>query len=227
MRALTLHSLLLAVALARADENEAEKLYRGMEKKILAAKSLVVEFDSQNTVGDKKFTVKGTIHLAEGNKTRLDLESEIFELGGKNLIVTNGTAKYAKVGEIVFREGPFPPKGDVFLALIAEFGAAGAALEQKIATAELNEEFPVTTFKLGPKEMIGEREAQVVQYQLENKKLGSLAKMSLWIDTKTGLPLKRTMAEKQDGKEVRMTETYTVFTVDSNLDDKLFEVPQK
>jgi hypothetical protein len=225
MRWLALLVLILAAAPARAQEGEAENLYRAMEKKIRAAKSLVVEFNSQHTVDDKKepskFTVKGTIYIALGNKTRLDLESEIFQLGGKNLIVTNGKSKYAKVGNIVFREGPFPAEGEVLLALIAQFGAAAAALEQKIATADLDKGFPVKNFKLGGKEMVGKREAQVVKYHLENKELGDLSEWSVWIDTKTQLPLKRTEA----GKKQRSTETYGVFTVDSKLDDKLFDVP--
>ncbi|MCI0637989.1 MAG: hypothetical protein L0Y72_23555 [Gemmataceae bacterium] len=64
---------------------------------------------------------------------------------------------------------------------------------------------------------VGKREAQVVQYQLQNKEIGDLAEASVWIDTKTQLPLKRTMA----GKRESFTETYSVFTLDS----KLFEIP--
>jgi hypothetical protein len=108
MRWLAPFILILAAAPGRAQEGESEKLYRAMEKKIRAAKSLVVEFNSQHTVDDKtepsKFTVKGTIYVALGNKTRLDLESELFQLGGKNLIVTNGESKFAKVGNLVFHE---------------------------------------------------------------------------------------------------------------------------
>jgi len=227
MRWLALLVLILAAAPARAQDGEAEKLYRAMEKKILAAESLALEFNSEITEDDKKFTVKGTIYVAAGNKTRLDLESELFQLGGKTLIVTNGESKYAKVGNLVFDEGPFPPKGEVLFALIARFGAAFAAMEKKIATADLDKDFPVKNFTLGVKEMVGKREAQVVQYQLQNKKFGDLAEVSVWIDTKTQLPLKRAMAEKQEGKEIRTTETYGVFTVDSKLDGKLFEIPPK
>ena len=231
MRSLALIVLILAAAPARAQEGEAEKLYRAMEKKILAAQSLVLEFNSQNTVDDKsepsKFTVKGTIHVATGNKTRLDLESELFQLGGKTLVVTNGKSKYAKVGNLVFHEGPFPPEGEVLLALIARFGAAAAATEQKIATADLDKDFPVKNFKLGVKEMVGKREAQVVQYQVQNKIIGNLAEMSVWIDTKTQLPLKRAIAGKDKKTIGDLAETYGVFAVDSKLDGKLFDIPPK
>ncbi len=227
MRWLALFVLILAAAPARAEEGEAEKLYRAMEKKIRASKSLVVEFNSQHTVDDEKFTVKGTIHIAAGNKTRLDLESELIELGGKNLIVTNGKSKYAKVGNMVFDEGPFPPETEILLALIARFGASHGAMEQKIATADLDKGFPVKNFRLGVKEMVGKREAQVVQCQIQNKEIGDLAEVSVWIDTKTQLPLKRTVAGKDKKTIGDLVETYSVFTVDSKLDGKLFDIPPK
>lgn len=231
MRRLALLVLILAAgfltaAPAGAEETEAEKLYRAMEKKILAAKTLSMEFNAELAVDGKKFTVKGTIDIAAGNKTRLNLESEVFQLGGKALIVTNGDSKYAKVGEIVFQEGPFPPKGKVLLALIAEMSACHAALETKIAAADLEKEFPLKNFKLGAKEMIGQQEAQVVQYQLHEKDT-VLADVTVWIDTKTGLPLKHTIAGNKEAKVGDVTETYCVFNVDSKLDDKLFEIPQK
>lgn len=220
--------LILAAAPARVQEGEAEKLYRAMAKKILAAESLALEFNSEITEGDKKLAAKGTIHIAAGNKTRLDLQSELFQLGGKILIVTNGEARYANVGGLVFGDGPFPPKGEVLLALIARFGAASAAMETKIATAELDKDFPVKNFKFGVKEMIGKREAQVVQYQIQNKITGDQVETSVWIDTKTQLPLKRTNAEKDaKGKGLKTTETYSVFTVDSKMEGKLFEIPPK
>jgi outer membrane lipoprotein-sorting protein len=226
MRWLALFVLILAAAPARAQEGEAEKLYRAMEKKILAAESLALEFNSQLTVDDKKFTVKGTIHVASSNQTRLELESEVFELGGKVLIVTNGKSKYAKVGKVVFDEGPFPPKGEVLLALIAQISAAHAALTTKIAASDQDKDLPVKNFKLGVKEMVGKREAQVVQYQIQDKKIGDVAEVSVWIDTKTQLPLKRAIAAK-DKRIGDLTETYSVFTVDSKLDGKLFDIPPK
>jgi hypothetical protein len=50
-----------------------------------------------------------------------------------------------------------------------------------------------------------------------------VAEVSVWIDTKTQLPLKRAEAGKTQGS----TETYGVFTVGSKLDGKLFDIPSK
>jgi len=127
------------------------------------------------------------------------------------------------VANLVFYKGPFPPEGEVLLALIARFGAANAATEKRIATADLDKDFPVKNFKLGVNEMVGQREAQVVQYQIQNNIIGNLSEMSVWIDTKTQLPLKRA----ETGKRERSTETYGVFTVNSKLDGKLFDIPPR
>src|SRR5262245_24399583 len=67
MRRLALFVLILAAAPARTQGGEAEKLYRAMEKKVVAAESLALRFNSEMTEGDKKFTVKGTIYIAAGN----------------------------------------------------------------------------------------------------------------------------------------------------------------
>jgi outer membrane lipoprotein-sorting protein len=73
--------------------------------------------------------------------------------------------------------------------------------------------------------MVGDSTAQVVTYQLDFN--GKSAQMSVWIDTKTQLPLKRVVAVDQDGQMFRITETYSTFAIDPKLDPKLFEIPQQ
>jgi len=71
--------ILVLPAPARAQEGEAEKLYRVMEKKITSADSLALRFNSEFTVdkaGKLSIQVKGTIHVAAGNKTRLEFGME-------------------------------------------------------------------------------------------------------------------------------------------------------
>ena len=73
--------------------------------------------------------------------------------------------------------------------------------------------------------MVGDSPAQVVSYQLDFN--GKSAKMSVWIDTKTQLPLKRVVAVDLDGQMFRITETYSSFAIDSKLESKLFEIPKE
>jgi outer membrane lipoprotein-sorting protein len=227
MRWVALFALMLVAATAPAQDDEAEKLFRAMEKKIQQAESLSLKFDSEMTHDGKKFALKGTIQVAAGNKKRLDLESDIFQLGGKTLIVTNGKEKSAKVGDLIFTEGPFPPKGEVLLAIIARFSVAVAALEQKVDTADLEKALPAKSFKLGDKEMIGDRATQVVQYELHDEKKGALADVKVWIDPKTELPLKRTVTGRKDSQVGDLTETYSLFSVNEKLDDLLFDSLKK
>jgi outer membrane lipoprotein-sorting protein len=90
---------------------------------------------------------------------------------------------------------------------------------------DLDKDAPVKDFKLGAKEKIGDKTTQVVTYQLDFD--GTSAKMSVWIDTKTQLPLKRVVAVDQGGQMFRITETYSTFAIDPKLDSKLFEIPKQ
>ena len=90
---------------------------------------------------------------------------------------------------------------------------------------DLDKDAPVTNFKLGAKEMVGDKTAQVVTYTLDFD--CTSAKMSMWIDTKTQLPLKRVVTADQDGQMFRITETYSTFAIDPKLEPKLFEIPKQ
>jgi outer membrane lipoprotein-sorting protein len=50
------------------------------------------------------------------------------------------------------------------------------------------------------------------------------AEVTLWIDAKTLLPLKRTVVTKRD--VVHLTETYRDFKLDPKVDAKAFELPK-
>jgi hypothetical protein len=234
MRWLALFVLVLAPAPARAQEEDAEKLYRAMEKKVLAVKSLALEFNFEMTLDDKalgtsKYTVKGSIYVAAGNRIRLEAEGDLFG-GKKALSVTNGESIYEKVGDkILDKNLGEARKSKALVGTIARFGAAAALMEKKLGAFDPDKDHPVKNFKLGVKQMVGKREAQVVQYQVEEKS-GKLSTevVSVWIDTKTQLPLKRAMVNEVPGKQVfRSTEIYSVFTIDPKLEGKLFEIPTK
>lgn len=137
------------------------------------------------------------------------------------MIVTDGKSNYVKLGDMEGKSAGLL-EGEILLALIARFSVVNAVMEKKIEN--LDKDFLLKNFKLGVKEMVGKREAQVVQYQIQHRKIGDLATVSVWIDTSTHLPLKRAMVGTYTG---RSTETYHVFTVNSKLDGKLFEIPPR
>jgi len=151
---------------------------------------------------------------------------------GKLLVITNGTSFYMKAGDQVLDKPPKDkdeqrPTREALLRIIARLGAEPALMEKKVwALEDPTKVFLVKGFKLGAKEKVGDREAQIVHYQIEDKRDGDVTEASIWIDTQTQLPLKRVLAGKTTDGRFTMTETY-VFTVDSKLEDKLFEIPPK
>ena len=88
---------------------------------------------------------------------------------------------------------------------------------------DLKEGFSVSGFKLGPKERIGEGKARRVDYTLAVKGNEGTFPVSLWIDLKTGLPVKRQVGTGV--AKVWYTETYQV-KLNDKLDPKTFELPK-
>ena len=89
---------------------------------------------------------------------------------------------------------------------------------------DVAKELPVRDFKLGPKEKIGGRDAQVVEYTIDF--LLGPARIAVAIDVQSHLPLKSVFVVVVSGKEfIRLVETISV-TIDGKIDPKLFEIPK-
>jgi hypothetical protein len=216
-----------------AQDSGAEKLYRAMEKRVRAAKSLQVALDGEVDSQAIKGTVKATIYATQGNKSRMEIDFDIDGKADKLLFLTDGKARYTKQGD----KGTLDPnpkraeqEGKLVPGTIARIGITGAIMMGRATAGEekevdLDKDAPVTNFKLGAKEMVGDKTAQVVTYKLDFD--GTSAKMSVWIDTKTQLPLKRVVAVDLDSQMLRITETYSTFAIDPKLDPKLFEIPEQ
>jgi len=218
-----------------AQDSGAEKLYRAMEKNVRGAKSLRIALDGEVDSQAIKGTVKATIYATQGSKSRMEID---FNIGGKAeklLYLTDGKARYTKQGDkgtLDANPKKATEEGKVVPGTMARIGITGAMMMARAVKQgeeekeiDLDKDAPVTNFKLGAKEMVGDSTAQVVTYQLDFN--GKSAQMSVWIDTKTQLPLKRVVAVDQDGQMFRITETYSTFAIDPKLDPKLFEIPQQ
>jgi outer membrane lipoprotein-sorting protein len=227
----------------RQTPNEAEKLFRQMEAKVAKAKTLECEFDNKEEGND--YSSKGKLLLADGNKMRLELTSD--DGTAKDLVVVDGV----KVFNMHEKKGQPGPKsirdiskedrigelgrasishsgwiGSFYFAMIKSFGKPG---EKQFTNAD--DYFGIADFKLGNKEMVGQREAQVVQYTMTAKTGDAnqvTFEVSVWIDVKTQLPLKRVISFK-DKKDVQrtITETYSKLAIDEKIDPKQFELPKE
>jgi outer membrane lipoprotein-sorting protein len=82
----------------------------------------------------------------------------------------------------------------------------------------------VQDFKMGEAEKVGGRDAKVLHYRLDIEGKDSFT-ITLWLDARTLLPLKRVVAPEKE-REGRITETYTEFTLNPQLDAKTFELPK-
>jgi len=181
MRCLLTTALFVLAVPAFGQENEAEKLYRAMEKKVQPAKSLKVVWETEvleGGKGGKSEKVKGVGHLAEGNKTRFEIEGTFTGIAMKSLLVSDGKQMIVKQTVDGKKEEPnggpraTPASLNINAAAILTrasalqssswigFGDPGAfdAIDKKL---------PASAFKLGPKERIGERETQVVEFIVE------------------------------------------------------------
>jgi hypothetical protein len=95
MRVLPLVVLVLVAAPAQA-QDEAESLYRAMEKKICATKSLQIDFEGEQVFLKEKGTIKAKVYLGEGNRYRIE---GVLEHDGKMesvLIVADGKSFFSK-----------------------------------------------------------------------------------------------------------------------------------
>jgi outer membrane lipoprotein-sorting protein len=237
MRWITLTAVLFVAAPACGQENEAEKLFRGMERKVLAAKSLEVVFEGSAASPDFKVAMKGKALLGQGGLYRIDIDGEFGGKSEQGLMLCDGKTIYNKASGDS-RAKTWPAQAGDADRLRGYLGRVGIWMSVSIFVDEMSTEqpkdfdldkaLPVTDFKLGVKEKVGTKDAQVIECSFTFKtKVGKqVGKMAAWIDTQTQLPLKRSI-EIKDGKESRtLVETYATFNAEAKVDGKTFEVPK-
>jgi hypothetical protein len=100
-----------------------------------------------------------------------------------------------------------------------------------VEVADSKGRFPVSGFRLGPTEKVGEREAQRLEYQLfikgQDGPDGKPAPFSvtLWLDPETLLPMKRVVLQEVLG--IKITESYGKLLLNGKVDVRKFEMPKK
>jgi outer membrane lipoprotein-sorting protein len=200
---LTVITVLCAATLSAADNQDekgkdAEQLFQRMEAKLHAAKTVSLSFDStvvSESLPIKGSKLKGTVAVMDGKKARLEMSGG--KTGGhpfKGLLISDATQMVQNRSGFFITIMPLPPEPFTN----PDF--------------DLKEGFTVSGFKLGKKETIGERETQRVDYVLSVKGNEGQFPAAVWIDLKTGLPVKRELTGMY-------TENYEL-TLDGKLDTK-------
>jgi outer membrane lipoprotein-sorting protein len=234
MRWLLVLVVLCLAGPASAQENDAEKLFRAMEKKVRAAKSLHVVLEMESTGDLGKMVAKADCYAAAGNKSYIDIDLSFVGLSTKILIVSDGKTTYTKQDGKVKADNT-PPKQrefEMWLGITARLGVLvhHAIIDKtgpggKKDSIDIDKDLPVKNFKLGPKENDGQRNVQVVEYTIDVKVDNSFNVLK-YLDVQTQLPTK-TVTDGKVGKfSFRMVEIYSVFDLNAKIDPKLFEIPK-
>jgi hypothetical protein len=255
---------LLVLLLPGSEADQAEKLFRAMEKKIVRAKTLQSDFECR--IDNAPLFVfagsgKGSMTLAEGNRFQVQVTISNSQDGkpvGKGMVTSDGR-KLRLVGDetLPTQTTDTPkPSGALLRAAITRTGLflPFYVLEENEIAVE--EDFKVADFKLGSKEKIEGRQAQEIQYTLTIMRLPKALRqepvvVSVWIDTKTNLPLKRVMTithiteeapccclrlvrwlcgsrtVKRTTRTITYTETWSKLTLNPKVDAKMFQLPRE
>jgi outer membrane lipoprotein-sorting protein len=205
--------LLVALRSGAAEPNEAENLFRDMEKKLTSGNALSYEFEGKVELGDKKMSVKGSVIIGEGNRGRIEWSgtkdgnpvSMVFVSNGvKMQMIENGKAQGKK-------DAPKPP-GELNRAA----SRTGVFVWLLLVEGPISPDLETSDFKLGKKEKVGESDAQEIQYSLKVRGAkGQPLSVRLWIDTKTTLPLKRVLIIIDGSDKITFTETYSNINPDA------------
>jgi outer membrane lipoprotein-sorting protein len=117
---------------------------------------------------------------------------------------------------------------DTLTALTARAGVFVGLMVTGKSTGNNNQKNPldeikVSGFKALPNEQVNGRDAAVIAYQIALPD-NQTASATVWIDTATNLPLKRTLRTNLGGVGM-FTETYRDIRLNPPLDARLFELP--
>jgi outer membrane lipoprotein-sorting protein len=244
--------LVVVSAPALAQDNEAEKLFRNMEKRILAAKSVEVRFDYQieNREGEKwKWKTKGTLLLTKDSSAQLkvsgyfaDERDAPFQLvsdgkrlkttGVKFVVASNGVPGVEQGGQSEHKTpknfhaalGALVSRAGVWYSLFVMPYLLREGIDPDAEGSRVN----AYDFKFGAADKVGERDAKVVRYRFGDGGNDG-PEVTLWVDGKTLLPLRRVFdLRKNRGvvSGIMITESYNGVTLDPKIDVKAFELPK-
>jgi outer membrane lipoprotein-sorting protein len=234
--------LLLPAALVlpvQAQDNEAEKLFRDMHKKLGAADAIRFSVRTEVKTGnkDRDSSFKGSVLLAKGNKARLKIEGRPWKgelvsnseqsyltLGGRETTVA--TPKHLN-GVLIF----FVSRTGVlwtFQAMQSYLRGLGDTRPEDLFKGADRDRAAVWDFKLAPAEKFEGREVKVVYFRYGPRDDPGVP-MSISIDAKTLLPLKLVIDNRKGGGAFAgaiITETYSEFTLEPKIDAKAFVLPE-
>ena len=230
--------LLLLCSLGLAQHpNEAEKLFRAAEKKINDAETLHVDFSGSLVSPRGNLELKGGFQIANGNKSYLRVEGLLDKRPFRLIAISNEARQRIEIGPprdiSVTQELPKAyltnlialPTRSGFLPYVVEGGAGGTKGKEVTRIRFLTDDVAVSDFVLGKKEKLGDRDAQVIQYQKVIPRGGGKVMVHLWLDSATSLPLKRSISMTDKAEPFQIVEAYDI-RINGKVDTSKFEIPK-
>ena len=228
-----------------AGGDSAKQLFEKMEERLSQAKTvkcdLNIHFDGSGEPGAPVRHVDyiSSFALADGNRARLELKkakAEAADVPGVPflLIISDGRRQLHQdsgMPKPQIHRATESTNADL-TALVSRSGFFLSTLPlPDVQVKSMKDRFPVSEFKLGPKERIGDLMAQRVDYRFDvagrKGPNGEDApfRASVWIDSDNMLPLKRTITWNFGGFQVASTgETYKDIAVDKKIDPDKFQL---
>lgn len=233
-------SLVCAEAVARPDDKEANALFAKMAEKVRRAKSIQIVCKGNFKTVSFEAEVKATLLLKEGNKMRLDLDTNGFRDGlpytYSMRMVSDGTRVRRREKQGALADFVTTKSWNEAVIENVIRGGFPSGLELIRVTKEGEKEetgmafrsvgMP-TGFSLLRKDRIGDREAQPIEFTVKSDlEFSREISTILWLDPSKTLPLQRMNIVRTD-RTLTVTETYEKFVVDESIDDSSFAFPKE
>jgi outer membrane lipoprotein-sorting protein len=189
--------LLPSIGVPAGEKNEARQLFDKMEKKLAEADTLSLTSHGKLKLGDQEGTVKATLLLAQGNKVRVDLVTAGNGKSAEVSMVSDGNQMSTAVAGKPSKETQTPK----YLKENLVYTLSRVGLTPALMTTKKRDEnkpqqdsMPVSDFKLDKRDELDGRTVHVLHYQVgftgQDKKFAA----TLYLDLKTLLPVRRTIA---------------------------------
>lgn len=226
---------LVLAAVCSAPPADGEELLQALDRKVLAAKTVRIEFEvHQESGGLSNLLASGVVRVADGNRFRTEIDFHSDGRPRRDVTVCDGTTGVRLTGpspaELKVGDKRTVPKWYT-AALRERLGRGGTFLsvelmwqhakDPKAAGPGADLAFQTDKVALGVAEKVKDVECRLVNYELTVGG-GLTAKTRTWVDQKTGLPVRRRM----EALENVFAATHTAFALDEKMDDKLFELPK-
>ena len=233
---------------------QAEKLFRKLEERLAKAKTIQLKYkaalepkDAKPGEKDKAPRVEGLLLLQKGNKLRLQMDGRVLPLHEPHNAVVVSDGKTMRAAGLA---GPIPLEGgkrrvekapanlhSAFVGSLTREGlllfvmthVAGGTLAENLRD-DLDKKQPSPTgFKMRGREKVGGVLTQAIEFRIKiSGGRGEELPVTLWLDAKTALPVKRIVRYEAGGKVVgTLAETYEAFRLDGVIDPGQFRTGEK